>query len=141
MMIRAFLATALFALLLMPAPSQARVMMAQQRAFFINLNDGDTVTSPVNVKFGSTGVTIAPAGTETPGTGHFHLLIDVALSPGQMKLPIPSDAQHIHYGKGQTEDTVTLSPGKHTLQLIIGDGHHVPLDPPVVSDVITVTVK
>jgi hypothetical protein len=141
-MIRSFLITAFVALSLLPAAAQARVMLAAPAAaYFVNVKDGDTVSSPVTIKFGVTGIVIAPAGTETKGTGHFHLLIDTALSPEQMKLPIPSDTQHIHYGKGQTEDTVTLSPGKHTLQLVLGDGHHVPLDPPVVSPVITVTVQ
>jgi hypothetical protein len=110
-------------------------------AFFVNIKDGDTVTSPVNIKFGITGMEVAPAGTNKPNTGHFHLLIDTALTADQQKLPIPKDDRHLHFGKGQTEASVDLKPGKHTLQLVMGDGNHMLHNPPVVSDKISVTVK
>ena len=100
---------------------------------------GATVGSPVNVKFGVSGVGIEPAGQHTPGSGHHHLLIDTELAdPDQ---PIPADAQHLHYGKGQTEATVELEPGSHTLQLVLGDGNHFPHQPPIVSKVVTITVE
>jgi hypothetical protein len=117
-----------------PSPPGAAV-------YFINLKDGETVTSPFKVQFGLTGMGVAPAGSQNPNTGHHHLLIDTQLSPEQMKQPIPFDAQHMHFGGGQTEALVTLPPGRHTLQLVFADGVHVPHAPPVVSPVITVTAK
>jgi hypothetical protein len=121
------------------APASEKAAPAKPAAFFQNLKDGDTVTSPFNVKFGVTGMEVKPAGDPTPNSGHFHLLIDNTLTDTQLKQPIPMDDQHKHYGKGQTEDTITLPPGKHTLQLVMGDAKHVPT--PVVSDKITITVK
>jgi hypothetical protein len=117
-----------------PSPAGATV-------YIINLKDGDTVTSPFKVEFGLTGMGVAPAGVEKPNTGHHHLIIDAQLSADEMKAPIVSDAKHVHYGGGQTEATVTLPPGKHTLQLVLGDWSHVPLVPPVMSTPITVTVN
>jgi hypothetical protein len=117
-----------------PSPPGASV-------YFINLKDGDTVTSPFKVQFGLTGMGIAPAGVEKPNTGHHHLLIDTTLSDDQLKTPIPSDPQHLHFGGGQTEAMVTLPPGTHTLQLVLGDWSHIPHVPPVMSQVIKVTVK
>jgi hypothetical protein len=111
------------------------------KVFFVGLKDGDTVTSPLMVHFGISGMTIAPAGAEAPGTGHHHLLIDAKLTGDELKQPIPADEHHLHFGKGQTEATVTLSPGKHTLQLVLGDWSHVPHEPPVMSAPITVTVQ
>jgi hypothetical protein len=84
---------------------------------------------------------IAPSGVEKANVGHHHLLIDKALTPEEMTQPIMVDEQHVHFGKGQTETTVTLPPGKHTLQLMLGDWTHIPFKPPVQSEVITVTVK
>jgi hypothetical protein len=117
-----------------PSPAGATV-------YIINLKDGDTVTSPFKVEFGLTGMGVAPAGVEKPNTGHHHLIIDAQLSADEMKAPIVSDAKHVHYGGGQTEAMVTLPPGKHTLQLVLGDWSHVPLVPPVMSTPITVTVN
>lgn len=114
------------------------------RVYFINLKDGDTVTSPLNVKFGLAGMGIAPAGVQgdlVAGTGHHHLLIDTALEGDALKEPIPADEKHVHFGKGQTEATITLSPGRHTLQLLLGDWTHIPHHKPVMSERIAVTVK
>jgi hypothetical protein len=83
---------------------------------------------------------IAPAGVKKEGTGHHHLLVDVDTLPAA-GVPIPNDATHIHFGKGQTETALKLAPGKHTLQLELGDENHIPFDPPIVSKKITVTVK
>ena len=108
--------------------------------FIISPKDGETVGQDVLVKFGAKGIEIKPASDPTPGTGHHHLLIDVAeLPPGNA--PIPNDAMHKHYGKGQTEDTIHLTPGDHTLQLDFGDLAHMQFDPPLVSKKITVHVK
>jgi hypothetical protein len=109
--------------------------------YFISPKDGDTVTSPFKVQFGLSGMGVAPAGVDKPKTGHHHLLIDTTLSPQELKEPIASDATHVHFGGGQTETMLTLPPGKHTLQLVLGDWSHIPFDPPIVSPVITVTVK
>lgn len=118
-----------------PAPDGAKV-------YFINLKDGDTVTSPVLIRFGLSGMGIAPAGTEAPATGHHHLLVDAEPIGGDgLNEAIPADDTHIHFGKGQTEASVPLSPGKHTLQLVLGDWSHIPHKAPVMSERITVTVE
>jgi hypothetical protein len=109
--------------------------------YIISPKDGDAVTSPFKVQFGLTGMGVAPAGVEKPNTGHHHLIIDTTLSPAELKEPIANDAKHLHFGGGQTEAMVTLPPGKHTLQLVLGDWSHVPFNPPIMSAVITVTVK
>jgi hypothetical protein len=102
--------------------------------------DGATVGQDVTVKFGVEGIAIKPAGDATPNSGHHHLLIDAKELP-PLDAPIPNDATHKHYGKGQTEDTIHLEPGTHTLQLDYGDTVHMQFDPPIVSKKITVTVK
>lgn len=107
--------------------------------FIISPENGSTVTSPVHVKFGISGMAVAPAGQATPNSGHHHLLVDTELTDPD--LPVPADAQHVHYGKGQTETQVELAPGQHTLQLVLGDANHVPHQPPVVSKVVTITVE
>lgn len=101
--------------------------------------DGDVVSSPVMIQFDVQGMTLAPAGDATPNTGHHHLLIDAPVPDfGQV---IPKDAQHLHFGQGQTMAEITLTPGQHTLQLLLGDGNHVPHDPPVLSPPVTITVQ
>lgn len=111
------------------------------KAYFINLKDGDMVTSPVTIQFGLSGMGIAPAGTDSPNTGHHHLVIDDTIEGGTLNEPIPADDRHLHFGKGQTEATVTLPKGTHTLQLVLGNWTHVPHNPPVMSDRITITVQ
>ena len=120
------------------APKTAPAAIAA--AYIISPADGAEVTSPFVVQFGLKGMGIAPAGIEFPNTGHHHLLIDVAELPPKGK-PIPADENHRHFGKGQTETELSLPPGKHTLQLLLGDHLHIPQDPPVVSQKITITVK
>ncbi len=107
--------------------------------YIISPAAGDTVTSPVTVRFGLRGMGIAPAGVEKPGTGHHHLLIDT--DPPDMSLPIPADDHHKHYGGGQTETTLELEPGQHSLQLLLGDAIHLPHDPPVISEKIEILVE
>ncbi|HYQ38887.1 MAG TPA: DUF4399 domain-containing protein [Pseudomonas sp.] len=116
-----------------PAPEGAKV-------YFIAPQDGATVDKTFTVKFGLKGMGVAPAGSEAPATGHHHLLVDVAELPALDK-PLPASDNVRHFGKGQTETEVTLPPGKHTLQLLVGDKNHVPFDPPVISEKITVNVK
>ena len=123
-----------------PAGVESKKAPAGASVFIESPKNGETVGQEFTVKFGAKGVAIRPAGDPTPGTGHHHLLIDVAeLPPGNA--PIPNDATHKHYGKGQTEDTIKLTPGDHTLQLDFADLAHVPFDPPLVSKKITVHVK
>jgi Domain of unknown function (DUF4399) len=122
-----------------PAALPRTASPAGARVYVVSPASGATVKSPFRVVFGLTGMGIAPAGTQFENTGHHHLLIDTEL-PKDLTLPLPADAQHVHFGKGQTETTVTLPPGKHTLQLVLGDHLHIPFNPPVVSEKITVTV-
>ena len=115
-----------------PAPAGAG-------AYIIEPADGTTVTSPVTVAFGLSGIGVAPAGIDLPNTGHHHLLIDTQLA--NFDGPIPADAQHVHFGLGQTETTIELAPGSHELRLVLGDHLHVPHDPPVTSDAVTIEVS
>jgi hypothetical protein len=108
-------------------------------AYFIEPADGAVVSSPVHVVFGLSGMGVSPAGFEHANAGHHHLLIDTDLP--DLDAPIPSDANHRHFGGGQTEADIELEPGTHTLQLLLGDYRHVPFDPPVVSERITIEVR
>lgn len=101
--------------------------------------DGLTTKPKITVRFGLRNMGVAPAGITKELTGHHHLLIDTDLPP--LDQPIPADDNHIHFGGGQTEMRITLSPGKHTLQLLLGDHDHVPHDPPVMSKKITIMVQ
>ena len=112
----------------------------EAHAYFVNLKDGDTVRSPVTIVFGLTGMGVAPAGIDKANTGHHHLLIDLAGDP-ELGKPLPGDDNHKHFGGGQTEVTLELAPGTHTLQLMLGDHAHVPHDPPVQSAPITIIVE
>ena len=94
---------------------------------------------PVLVQFGLKGMGVAPAGVKFENTGHHHLLIDTD-APADQSTPLPATDKIVHFGKGQTETSLTLTPGKHTLQLLLGDQNHVPHDPPVISKKITITV-
>ncbi len=114
-----------------PAPEGAEV-------YFVAPADGETVQSPVTVIFGLKGMGVAPAGVDKEGTGHHHLIVDAPLPP--MDQGIPADENHIHFGGGQTQTTVELESGEHTLQLLVGDLNHIPHDPPIMSEQITVTV-
>jgi hypothetical protein len=113
---------------------------AGAEVYIISPQDGATVSQSFTVWFGLKGMGVAPAGVVHENTGHHHLLIDVKDLPvaGQ---PIPKDEQHLHFGGGQTETTLKLAPGTHTLQLELGDSNHIPFDPPIVSKKITVHVK
>lgn len=124
----------------------------EARVFIVSPVDGATVDKTFTVKFGIEGMALKPAGDHTPHTGHHHLLVDVDKAPvADMPLPaslmpqagtaLPDGPQVLHFGKAQTETSITLTPGKHTLQLILGDQFHVPFKPSVVSQKITVEVK
>ena len=102
--------------------------------------NGATVSSPFTVKFGLKGMGVAPAGVNSPNTGHHHLLIDVDKLP-DFSLALPNNENVRHFGGGQTEVELTLAPGKHTLQLVFADYLHIPHDKPLTSEKITITVK
>jgi hypothetical protein len=116
-----------------PSPAGAEV-------YIISPKDGATVGKTFKVQFGLKGMGIAPAGVDVPGTAHHHLLIDAKEQPA-MDAPLPLNDNLLHFGKGQTETELTLTPGKHTLQLLMGDKSHIPLNPSVESKQITITVK
>ena len=125
----------------------ATVATAQERtpspagaeAYIISPKNGAKVSAPVLVQFGLKGMGIAPAGVKFDNTGHHHLLIDTD-PPADLSQPLPASDKLVHFGKGQTETTLKLPPGKHTLQLLLGDHNHIPHDPPVISRKITITV-
>jgi hypothetical protein len=110
--------------------------------YFVAPADGAIASNPVTVRFGLKGMGVAPAGIKFEGAGHHHLFIDTDV-PADLSQPLPPAVENkiMHFGKGQTEVTLTLAPGKHTLQLCLGDYLHVPHNPPVVSKKITITVK
>ena len=112
---------------------------AGTQLYFINLKDGDTVANPVRVQFGLRGMGVAPAGIEKAGTGHHHLLVDVTQL--DINAPLATTDNVRHFGLGQTETSIELKPGTHTLQLLLGDQNHIPHHPVVLSDRITITVK
>ena len=118
-----------------PRPEDAKL-------YIISPADGATVGKTFTIQFGLKGMGVAPAGiymgNEMP-TGHHHLLVDV--KEVDLKIPVMKDENHIHFGGGQTETELTLEPGEHTLQLLLGDHAHMPHMPPLLSETITVTVK
>jgi Domain of unknown function (DUF4399) len=114
-----------------PSPPGAEV-------YFVGLKDGDTIPTKSTIHFGLHGMGIAPAGTDKPNSGHHHLIIDAPTPSADVE--IPNDFQHLHFGAGQTETELTLTPGDHTLQLVLGDKSHIPHSPPVMSERIKVHV-
>lgn len=112
------------------------------KLYFVSPQDGETVSSPVTVRFGLEGMGVAPAGVEHESTGHHHLLIDVDEdNRPPMDMPLPTTDHVVHFGGGQTETEIELEPGEHTLQLLLGDHRHVPHEPAVKSEKITITVE
>jgi hypothetical protein len=116
-----------------PSPAGAEV-------YIVSPKDGAKIKGPVTVVFGLKGMGIAPAGIKFDNSGHHHLLVDTE-APADLSKPLPADEHSIHFGKGQTETTLTLPPGKHTLQLLLGDSLHTPHEPAVISKKITITVE
>ncbi len=120
---------------------QAARAAAEAKVFFIQPADGELLNAgEIKVVFGIEGMQVAPAGTDTPNSGHHHLLIDVEEMP-DMTMPLPASENIRHFGKGQTETTLQLAPGTHRLQLLLGNYAHIPHNPPVLSQVIEVRVK
>jgi|ERR1019366_841714 hypothetical protein len=126
----------------------ATMALAQDRApaatgaevYFIAPRDGQKIHGPVTVRFGLKGMGVAPAGIKFENTGHHHLLVDTDLSEIKLDAPLPATDKILHFGKGQTETTLTLTPGKHTLELLFADYQHMSFDPPLHSKKITITV-
>jgi hypothetical protein len=117
----------------MPATAGAEV-------YFISPQNGAIVHGPVTIRFGLKGMGVAPAGVKLDNTGHHHLLVDTDLSELKLDAPLPASDKVLHFGKGQTETTLTLPPGKHTLELLFADSSHMSFDPPLHSKKITITV-
>ncbi len=115
-----------------PSPAGAKV-------FIITPADGAVMSSPVLVEFGVEGMAIVPAGTVHPAAGHHHLLVDTDIPA--LDQPIPKDANHIHFGDGSASVELNLQPGVHTLQLLLADYAHIPHDPPVISEKISITIQ
>lgn len=107
--------------------------------YFIAPADGEQIAAPVTIKFGLKGMGVAPAGVAREDTGHHHLIINLEELP-DLTMPLPASDQVRHFGKGQTETTIDLAPGQHTLRLILGNQYHIPHNPPVISEEITITV-
>jgi hypothetical protein len=123
------------------APAQERTPSAAgAEVYIISPKDGATVHNPFLVQFGLKGMGVAPAGVKFENTGHHHLLIDTD-PPADQSAPLPATDKIVHFGKGQTETTLKLAPGKHTLQLLLADANHIPHSPPVISKKITITVE
>jgi Domain of unknown function (DUF4399) len=115
-----------------PAPPDAVV-------YIITPREGQRVRSPITVRFGLRNMGVTRAGDTTPNMGHHHLLVDVT-DPVEPNEPLPTDRKHLHFGAGQTETQLDLPPGKHTLQLVLGDAEHKPFNPVVASNKVTITV-
>jgi len=145
---KALIAATALTIAALPALAQERTPAnPDARVYFATLEDGATVSGPVTVVFGLSGMGVAPAGVEREMTGHHHLLLnrvpygDLETDTEFFDFGIPGDANHIHFGGGQTETVLELGPGTHTLQLLLGDVDHIPHDPVIVSEQITIVVE
>ena len=137
---RMFVVTAALVLAATATVAQDRMASpAESQVYIISPKDGAKVSSPVTVQFGLKGMGVAPAGVKIESTGHHHLLIDTD-APTDLSQPLPASDKVVHFGKGQTETSLKLTPGKHTLQLLLADSTHVPHNPAVLSKKITITV-
>jgi len=128
-----------FSILIIMTLLSVSAAFADAEVYIISPRDGDTVNGEITVRFGLRGMGVAPAGADVAYTGHHHLLIDMDTLP-PLDMPLPKTDQLRHFGGGQTETTLELEPGTHTLQLLLGNYSHVPHNPPVMSEKITITV-
>ncbi|KJC58918.1 rod shape-determining protein RodA [Bradyrhizobium sp. LTSPM299] len=128
------------ALLADPVHAQGKPAPQDAKVYFVWPHDGATIKGAFWCRFGLRNMGVTHAGDDYPNSGHHHLLIDVnePLNPNE---PIPSDKSHQHFGAGQTETRIELPPGRHTLQLVLGDAKHYPFNPPVVSEKITIAIR
>ncbi|HDR29619.1 DUF4399 domain-containing protein [Rhodovulum sp.] len=137
-----FASLLLAAALALPAAAQDRTPAPEgARAYIIAPEEGVTVSNPVTIRFGLDGMGVAPAGVDHMGTGHHHLIINVPQEGYDFSVAVPADDNHIHFGGGQTEVTLDLPAGAHTLWLLLGDAAHLPHEPPVMSEPVSVTVQ
>ncbi|MEP6885878.1 MAG: DUF4399 domain-containing protein [Gammaproteobacteria bacterium] len=124
------------------ATAQERIAPAPNtEVYFIAPRNGATVHGPVAVRFGLKGMGVAPAGVKFDNTGHHHLLVDTDFSTLSLDAPLPATDKILHFGKGQTETSLNLSPGKHTLEIVFADYLHKSFNPPLHSKKITITVE
>lgn len=139
------LAVGLFAGALLAAPAMADLERVSApdgaEVYLISPEDGATLSGPVTVRMGLRGMGVAPAGADFPDTGHHHLLVNMPLEEVDLEAPLPFTDHTRHFGGGQTEGTLELEPGEYSLQLLFMDYRHVSFDPPLTSDVITITVE
>jgi hypothetical protein len=138
--IRIVVVSALMSMAAFAAHGQSAPAAKDAYLYFVWPQDGTVIKGAFWARFGLRNMGVTHAGDNFANSGHHHLLIDVN-EPLDPKEPIPQDKSHLHFGAGQTEARIELPPGKHTLQLVLGDAKHYPFDPPVVSKKITVTVK
>jgi Domain of unknown function (DUF4399) len=142
-----YAATVALAAMFSPLAAQQTASPPGAQVYFVNIQDGATVSNPVKIVMGLSGMGVAPAGVEKAGTGHHHILVDRAPlgkakgGAAEFQENLPADDNHRHFGNGQTEMMLDLKPGTHTLQLVLGDHNHIPHNPPVMSPQITITVK
>lgn len=137
---RAALLAVVLALLPSAAYAQGTQAPADAYLYFIWPQDGATIKGAFWARFGLRNMGVTQAGSTAANSGHHHLLVDVN-EPLALNEPIPQDKAHLHFGAGQTEARLELPPGKHTLQLVLGDAKHYPFDPPVISKKISITVR
>jgi hypothetical protein len=138
---RVFLVLGITLLAALAAAQDRTAPAANAEVYFISPSDGAVVQGPVTVRFGLKGMGVAPAGVKFDNTGHHHLLVDTDFSELKLDAPLPATDKILHFGKGQTETTLTLSPGKHTLEIVLADYLHNSFDPPLHSKKIAITVK
>ena len=138
---RLFLALGMMALTAAALAEDRTPAAAGAELYIIAPRDGALLHGPVTVQFGLKGMGIAPAGVKFDNTGHHHLLVDTELKMIDLDAPLPATDKILHFGKGQTETTLTLAPGKHTLQLLFADYTHKSFAPTLYSQPITITVN
>jgi len=138
---RLFLALGLTLIAALAVAQERTPPAANAAVYFIAPLNGATVHGPVTIRFGLKGMGIAPAGVQFDNTGHHHLIVDTDISELKLDAPMPATDKILHFGKGQTETTLTLTPGKHTLELVFADYLHRSFNPPLHSNKITITVE
>jgi hypothetical protein len=140
-MIRFVLASGVCLLAALAVAADRMTPPAGAEVYFIAPHNGETLHGPIIVRFGLKGLGVAPAGIKFDNTGHHHLLVDTDFSELKLDAPMPATDKILHFGKGQTETSLTLTPGKHTLELVFADYLHTSFDPPLHSKKITITVE
>ncbi len=120
-------------------PAAQEITATSASVYFITPADGDTVSSPVSIEFGIAGMAVVPAGQDAPHSGHHHLIIDAPLP--DLSLPVPKSEHYVHFGDGSASTELDLEPGEHTLQLLFADFLHIPHEPAIKSETITIVVE